>query len=65
MQPEELRAAIEAVAPGVRVDVEPDPERALSQTLAAAGAHDLVCATGSFYLAGPARRILGGAARGG
>ena len=54
--PEALRDLLAAKASGARIDVEPDPERALSVALSTAGPRDLLCATGSFYLAGPARR---------
>ena len=52
-------SALARVAPDAVCRVEPDDERALRLALEAADPADLVCATGSIYLAGTARRVLG------
>ncbi|HXV36641.1 MAG TPA: hypothetical protein VEC18_05820, partial [Myxococcota bacterium] len=53
-----LATAIRAAAPRVRPREEPDPERALRAACAGLGSRDLLCASGSVYLAGIARRVL-------
>lgn len=54
----ELAAALRALAPSKPVHVVPDPRRALRAAHEGLGARDLLCATGSMYLAGIARSIL-------
>jgi len=55
---EELCDAIRRVAPSVDLRSMPDPESALRIARADLGRGDLLCATGSVYLAGIARRVL-------
>ena len=59
LQPEPVIEALKQVAPDARLRVELDPERAVRLAASEAGPTDLVCATGSVYLAGIARRVLG------
>ena len=59
LQPGAVIEVLNQVAPDARLRVELDPERAVQLTASEAGPSDLVCATGSFYLAGIARRVLG------
>ncbi len=58
--PVAVAAALRSARPGLPVEVEPDPARALERARAAAAPRDLVCATGSIYLAGLAREMLRG-----
>jgi dihydrofolate synthase/folylpolyglutamate synthase len=59
LDPSELAEAVRAVAPGAELRVVPNPHLALRAARASLGRDDLLIATGSFYLAGLARRILG------
>jgi dihydrofolate synthase/folylpolyglutamate synthase len=54
-----LAALVRAAAPGLDVLVEPDPRRALCAARAGMDDDDLLCATGSVYMAGLARAQLG------
>jgi dihydrofolate synthase/folylpolyglutamate synthase len=58
LAPSEVAAAIRAAAPGVPVQVVPDPHLALRSAREELGAEDLLCASGSIYLAGIARRVF-------
>jgi dihydrofolate synthase/folylpolyglutamate synthase len=61
LDPAALGRAIEAAAPGVPVRSVPNPHLALRAAREALGPDDLLVATGSVYLAGIARSVLGGA----
>jgi dihydrofolate synthase/folylpolyglutamate synthase len=66
LEPGEVAAAVRAAAPGVALRVVPNPHLAVRAARDALSADDLLCATGSVYLAGIARRVLregGGAER--
>ena len=63
LAPDEVAAAVRAAAPTARVRVVPNPHLALRAAREALGAEDLLCAAGSVYLAGIARRVLAGDAR--
>jgi dihydrofolate synthase/folylpolyglutamate synthase len=54
----EVAAAVRARAPGLAVRVFPSPQRALCAAAEALGPEDCLCAAGSVYLAGIARRVL-------
>ncbi len=56
--PDEMVAAIRSAAPAASIRVEPDPRLAIEQAAAALGPRDLLCATGSIYLAGIACQVL-------
>lgn len=58
----ELAAAVRAAAPALSVHAIPSPHLALRAAHEGLGPDDLLCATGSFYLAGIARSVLGRAA---
>ncbi len=58
LAPGEIAAAIRAVAPGVPVNVIPNPHLAVRAARDGLGPGDCLCATGSVYLAGIARRVL-------
>ncbi len=58
LAPGEVAAAVRAVAPGVRLHAVPNPFLAARAAREKLGADDLLCATGSVYLAGIARRVL-------
>jgi dihydrofolate synthase/folylpolyglutamate synthase len=58
LQPAEVAAAVRAAAPEVPVHAVPNPFLALRAAREGLGAGDLLCATGSVYLAGIARRVL-------
>jgi dihydrofolate synthase/folylpolyglutamate synthase len=58
MPPERIAAALRAAAPDLPVREEPDAGAAIAAGLAAAGPRDLVCVTGTLYLAGQALRWL-------
>jgi len=58
LDPVSLAPALRALAPGLEVEVVPNPHLALRAAREAAGPEDLVCATGSVYLAGIARTVL-------
>jgi len=61
LSPSEVAKAIRAAAPGVLVRVVPNPHLALRAAREALGAEDLLCVSGSIYLAGIARRVLSNA----
>jgi len=58
LAPAEVAAAVRAAAPGVRVHAVPNPFLAVRAAREGLGEEDLLCATGSVYLAGIARRVL-------
>lgn len=58
LDPAAVAAAVRAAAPAVAVHAVPNPFLALRAARAGLGERDLVCATGSVYLAGIARRVL-------
>lgn len=53
----ELAAAIRRLAPGLERSVVPNPHVALRAARESQGRGEILCATGSFYLAGIARRV--------
>jgi len=55
---ETLAAAVREANPELELTIEPDPERAVRIARAELAADDLLCATGSVYLAGIARGVL-------
>jgi dihydrofolate synthase/folylpolyglutamate synthase len=57
--PEKLAAAVEKVAPGATFAVHPASTEAWTQARAATEANDLVCATGSVFLAGELLQLWG------
>jgi dihydrofolate synthase/folylpolyglutamate synthase len=59
LDPRELALAVRSAAPGVELRVVPNPHLALRAARETLGSEDLLVATGSFYLAGLARRIFG------
>jgi len=58
LSPAEVATAIRAVAPNVPIEVVPNPHLALRAAREGLGAEDLLCASGSVYLAGIARQIF-------
>jgi dihydrofolate synthase/folylpolyglutamate synthase len=58
LDPKLVAEAVRAVGTGVELRVVPNPHLALRAAREALGPEDLLCASGSFYLAGIARRIL-------
>jgi dihydrofolate synthase/folylpolyglutamate synthase len=56
LSPSEVATAIRAAAPGVSVQVVPDPHLAIRSAREELGPEDLLCVSGSIYLAGIARR---------
>jgi dihydrofolate synthase/folylpolyglutamate synthase len=58
LAPAEIAAAVRARAPGLALRVVPNPHLALRAAAEGLAAEDLLCATGSVYLAGIARRVL-------
>lgn len=56
--PSDLARICERVAPGCKVHWEDDPQVAIEAALGACGSDDLLCCTGSVYLAGIARAML-------
>jgi dihydrofolate synthase/folylpolyglutamate synthase len=60
--PAAIAAAIRRAAPGVALRVVPNPHLALRAAAEALSPDHLLCATGSVYLAGVARRVLSGKA---
>jgi dihydrofolate synthase/folylpolyglutamate synthase len=58
--PEKLAAVLAAVAPGTPFDTHATSAGAFAAARAAAGADDLVCVTGSVFLAGELRPVLVG-----
>jgi dihydrofolate synthase / folylpolyglutamate synthase len=59
MEPGELARLCARVAPGCRVRCEPDPRVAVERARDLLAEDDLLCCTGSVYLAGAARGVLG------
>lgn len=57
-RPEELRKITKEAFPQLNVEVEPDVQRALKRAARLMGPEDLLCITGSFYLAGEAASIF-------
>jgi dihydrofolate synthase/folylpolyglutamate synthase len=53
-----IAAAVRAAAPDLRLRVVPNPHLAVRAAREGLGPDDLLCATGSVYLAGIARRVL-------
>jgi dihydrofolate synthase/folylpolyglutamate synthase len=60
LAPEEVAKLIRGVSPRVAVQVVPNPHLALRAARERLGPEDLLCVTGSIYLAGIARSILSG-----
>ncbi len=60
LEPEAVARALRAAAPGVEPRVVPNPHLALRAAREGLAEGDLLCATGSVYLAGIARRVLAG-----
>jgi dihydrofolate synthase/folylpolyglutamate synthase len=58
LSPAEIAAAVRALAPGLSLRVVPNPHLALRAAAKGLAAEDCLCATGSVYLAGIARRVL-------
>jgi dihydrofolate synthase/folylpolyglutamate synthase len=58
LDPEEMRAAVRSVAAELTPRVIPDPQLAVRAAHEELGTEDLLCAAGSVYLAGIARRVL-------
>jgi dihydrofolate synthase/folylpolyglutamate synthase len=58
LEPEEVTAVVRSVAPELTPRVVPDPHRAVREAREGLGPEDLLCAAGSVYLAGIARRVL-------
>ena len=61
LAPEALAAEVRNAAPGLELRIVDDPQLAVEAARAALGADDLLCATGSVYLAGIARKVLAAA----
>lgn len=59
IDPEKLAAAVRVASPDTPVRIFADPIAAVRSARAASGEHDLLCTTGSIYLAGIGRRVLG------
>jgi dihydrofolate synthase/folylpolyglutamate synthase len=57
LDPAGLAPLLRELAPGLEVRVVPNPHLALRAARESAGPDDLVCATGSVYLAGIARAV--------
>jgi dihydrofolate synthase/folylpolyglutamate synthase len=64
LAPEALAAAVRDAAPGLEQRIVDDPQLAVEAARAALGPDDLLCATGSVYLAGIARKVLAAATPG-
>jgi len=64
LSPSEVATAIRAAAPSVLVRVVPNPHLALRAAREELGADDLLCVSGSIYLAGIARQIFSEAGSG-
>jgi dihydrofolate synthase/folylpolyglutamate synthase len=58
LAPADLAAAVRAAAPGVPLRVVPDPHLAVRAARAELRPDELLCVTGSVYLAGIARGVL-------
>jgi dihydrofolate synthase/folylpolyglutamate synthase len=56
--PAAIAAAVRRAAPGLEIRVVPNPHLALRAAAEALAPDDLLCATGSVYLAGIARGVL-------
>jgi dihydrofolate synthase/folylpolyglutamate synthase len=54
----DVAAAVRAAAPDLPLEIVPDAEFAVRAAREGLGAEDLICVTGSVYLAGIARRLL-------
>jgi dihydrofolate synthase/folylpolyglutamate synthase len=63
LAPDEVAAAVRAAAPDLPLEIVPDPQLAVRAARAGLAAEDLLCVTGSVYLAGIARRLLCGRPR--
>ena len=61
LDPERLAELVRRHRPGLRIDVVEDPVAASHAARAALGPGERLCAVGSVYLAGAARRALGAA----
>jgi folylpolyglutamate synthase/dihydropteroate synthase len=61
LDPKLVAEAVRAVGTRAEVRVVPNPHLALRAAREGLAAEDLLCASGSFYLAGIARRVLCGA----
>jgi dihydrofolate synthase/folylpolyglutamate synthase len=59
LAPEALAAAVRDANPELELRIVPDPQQAVRAARAELAADDLLCATGSVYLAGIARGVLG------
>jgi dihydrofolate synthase/folylpolyglutamate synthase len=62
LEPTAIAAAIRGTAPGLPLRVVPNPQLALRAAREGLAADDLLCATGSVYLAGIARSVLAASA---
>jgi len=58
LTPAEVADALRAASPGLDLRIVPNPHLALRAARESIGPEDLLCATGSFYLAGIARSVL-------
>lgn len=58
--PEELKQISDSLKPQVFAESEPELDVALAKALQRVGSEDLLCITGSFYLAGAALKLLKG-----
>jgi dihydrofolate synthase/folylpolyglutamate synthase len=58
LSPSEVATAIRAAVPDVSVQVVPNPHLALRAAREELSAEDLLCVSGSIYLAGIARRVF-------
>ena len=58
LRADELKRAIEAFVPATAVTAIDTPAAAIRAAIDAAGSHGTICATGSMYMAGAARRAL-------
>ena len=58
LQPEEVAATLRGLSTEVQVEVVSDPHQAVRSAHSACGPDDLLCVTGSIYLAGIARGLL-------
>jgi dihydrofolate synthase/folylpolyglutamate synthase len=58
LAPGEVAAAVRAAAPDLPLEIVPDAQLAVRTAREGLGAEDLLCVTGSVYLAGIARRLL-------
>jgi folylpolyglutamate synthase/dihydropteroate synthase len=58
LAPGEVAAAVRAAAPDLPLEIVPDAQLAVRTAREGLGAEDLLCVTGSVYLAGIARSLL-------